>query len=359
MTGKVIRLGLFVVLTLGLIVWIGAQIARVSLNDRYKMAATFDDVTGLFAGDDVKLAGVTVGKVSGIKLIEGKARVTFEVNSTVHLPTDSTIAARWLNLIGQRQLYLYPGKATTTIAQDGKGEITQTTSVVDLGQLINALGPLGQAIDPNQLNAIFTALVQALDGNGTNIDSIVVNLNKVVGTLASRDKTIDQMLTDYQTVTATLATRDTQIETMIDNLVLLSQTFAANSQVLDDALVQFSGFNQDLNLVLSDNEAGLARILQNLATVLDVGRNHLSELEQGVANLPSALQALFSVSNTGEFLTVDLACLTLQPTCPPALMQQSSTASAGTPSNGVNGHPGPGPISSADSFSRLMIGQAS
>jgi phospholipid/cholesterol/gamma-HCH transport system substrate-binding protein len=345
---KVIRLVVFIAITLSLIVWIGAQIAKVSLEDRYTVAATFDDVTGLFAGDDVKLAGVTVGKVSGIELVEGKAHVKFEVNKTVHLPADSTVAARWLNLIGQRQLYLYPGKATETIPQDGKGEVKQTTSVVDLGQLINALGPLGQAIDPNQLNAIFTALVQALDGNDTNIDSIVVNLNTVIGTLASRDKTIDQMLTDYQTVTATLATRDTQIQTMIDNLVLLSQTFAANSKVLDDALVQFSGFNQDLDAVLGDNEAALSRILQNLALVLDVGRNHLSELEQGVANLPPALQALFTVSNTGEYVTVDLTCLTLQPTCPPALMQQSSPAAAST-----------GALDSPDAFNQLLIGRTS
>src|SRR5437899_12620353 len=102
MIGKIVRLGIFVAITLSLIVWIGAQIAKVSLEDRYKVTATFDDVTGLFAGDDVKLAGVNVGKVSTIKLVEGKAVVSFDVNSTVHLPTDSTVAARWLNLIGQR-----------------------------------------------------------------------------------------------------------------------------------------------------------------------------------------------------------------------------------------------------------------
>ena len=52
------------------------------LDDSYKISATFNDVTGLLINDNVKVAGVKVGKVTGIKVIDGKARVTMRVNTS-------------------------------------------------------------------------------------------------------------------------------------------------------------------------------------------------------------------------------------------------------------------------------------
>ena len=68
----------------------------------YKLSATFDDATGLGRDDNVKVAGVVVGKVNGVQLDQGRARVTFQVRKDVKVPTDSSAAIRWRNLLGQR-----------------------------------------------------------------------------------------------------------------------------------------------------------------------------------------------------------------------------------------------------------------
>ncbi len=60
-----LKFGAFVVLTVSLTAFIGAQIAKIQFGDTYRVAATFDDVTGLTNGDDVKVAGVKVGQVAG------------------------------------------------------------------------------------------------------------------------------------------------------------------------------------------------------------------------------------------------------------------------------------------------------
>src|SRR5689334_6706203 len=59
------------------------------LDDSYKLSATFDDVTGLLINDNVKVAGVKVGKVTGIKVVDGRARVTFRVKHQLKLPSDT------------------------------------------------------------------------------------------------------------------------------------------------------------------------------------------------------------------------------------------------------------------------------
>src|SRR5436305_13629742 len=68
----------------------------------YKLTATFDDATGLLKDDNVKVAGVVVGKVSSVKIDQGRATVEFSVKDSVKVPTDSQAALRWGNLIGPR-----------------------------------------------------------------------------------------------------------------------------------------------------------------------------------------------------------------------------------------------------------------
>ena len=42
------------------------------LDDQYTLRATFDDVTGMLPNDNVKIAGVVVGKVEGVKIVDGR-----------------------------------------------------------------------------------------------------------------------------------------------------------------------------------------------------------------------------------------------------------------------------------------------
>src|SRR5436190_14061637 len=72
----------------------------------YQLTATFDDATGLLKDDNVKVAGVVVGKVKSVQIDQGKARVGFTVKDSVKVPTDSAAAIRWRNLIGQRYVYV-------------------------------------------------------------------------------------------------------------------------------------------------------------------------------------------------------------------------------------------------------------
>ena len=307
----------FSVLTLGLTLWIGLRIAQYERAERYSLEATFDDVTGLFPGDDVKLSGVQVGKVTSIEVDHGRALVRFKIDADIELPVDTEVAVRWRNLIGQRYLYLFEGTADELLATDGSAVVANATQVTDITDLVNTLGPLFTSIDAGQLNDLFDTLVQALDGNGDNLDSLVVDLNAVVGALAERDDTIQQVLGDYATITDELATRDRQVQAMVDNLVLLSQTFADNTTLLDRAAVELGGFSTDLDAVLTANEAHLANILLNLSGITDTAVDRLDDLEGALRNLPEAVTRLFNVINDGEYLNINVPCISVQP--PPCL----------------------------------------
>lgn len=345
MIRKAISFGLFAAMSLTLTFYIAAQIAHFQLGaDRYALVATFDDAMNLQPGDPVRLAGVEVGQVSGVKAVKGKAEVRFDVDHDVRLADDSEVAVRWLNIIGQRELYLYPGAGSTQLTPGAR--MTHTRSVVDLGALLNELGPLTQALDPARVNELVTSLVQALDGNRDNINAVVADLNTVLGTLAQRKDTITQLLGDYTTISSEVARRDLQIQTMVENLATLSSTFAQNGQVLDDALVQLPELTSGLQTLLGARGEELGRIVDNLSVVTGTLHAHLGDFETSLVEFPKALEALFYTTSVGQFAGVNVVCIAPNaPPCPHPVITASAVGGAG-------------PMTSTAAFQQLLLGGA-
>jgi phospholipid/cholesterol/gamma-HCH transport system substrate-binding protein len=305
----------FVVITVGLTVWIGARIVGVSHGDHYSLHATFDDVAGSKVGDDVKLAGVTVGSITRIKVDHGKAILTFDVETDVDLPTDSAVAVRWRNLIGQRFLALEPGTAHRYYA-DGD-EVKTATDAVDISALIDQLVPLATEVSPDDLNRILTAVLQAFDGNDGNFDALLSDLDGMLGSLAQRNDTVNQLLADYATVSDSLASRDAQIQTMIGNLAAIGDTFAANDDLLDQALTQLAGFASGADSYLNRSADDFGAVLDQLAILTGTAADNVGGLEAALQNLPQVFTDLLPVVNRGEWLRVSVLCLTFQPgPCP-------------------------------------------
>jgi phospholipid/cholesterol/gamma-HCH transport system substrate-binding protein len=316
-TRRVVALAAFLAVAVGLTGAITLKIQGFSTGDHYTASATFADVTGLFRGDPVKLAGVPVGKVRSIQLVHGKARVRVAIDKAVRLPADTAIVVRWRNLIGQRDIELDPGpdpeRATRFLPTDGDAVIHRTRSAVDVGAVLSALGPLGQAVNPDQLNEIFTALSQALDGNQANIDALVQHLGNLADLFASRSDTVGQMLTDYSSLAKVVASRDQQIASMVDNVATLSQAFTDNTALFQRALDDLSAAGISADQLLTSNEAQLRQLVDNVAGLTDILDRKLPQLEQAFGGLPAALQALFSIANQGNFLRVDAACVQVAP----------------------------------------------
>ncbi|MBW8486672.1 MCE family protein [Actinomadura parmotrematis] len=304
------KFGVFVLLTGLLTFFIGQQILGTSFADRYRLTATFDDVTGLLSGDAVKIAGTPVGQVESIKVVLGKAVVAMKIDKDVRVPDDSTAAIRWRNVVGQRVVYLEPGTSPGRLGPGGR--VPHTRSVVDLGEVVNSLGPLTRNLDPNQLNKILFAFSQALDGNEQNVGTMVNELDGLLSTFASRKRTIQQMIGDYETVSSTLATRDREIARSVDNLADLTRVFADNRKILDSAVVQVAGVTTNLNQILGGNDAQLARIIANLGTFADTFRINVDALEKMVQGLPLTLRQLFAAVNGGHYMRTNALCLNIQ-----------------------------------------------
>lgn len=310
-----LRFVAFVALTAVLTYWIGQNITGGDRGPSYELVATFDDIAGMYEGDDVKLAGLTVGRVTGIEVVDGRARVAFAVDEDVDLPVDTTARVRWRNLIGQRFLGLEPGTAAELLA-DGD-TVADAQDVVDLGQLVNQLVPLTQSVSPDQVNEILSTLLVAFDGNDAAFDGLLADMNAVLGTLAERDETISQLLVDYETIADAVASRDAQIGQMVDNLVAISETFAGNEQLLDDALVELAGLSTGLDGLLDASADDLGASIDHLAVLVGTAADEVDTLETALQGLPDLFQTILPAVNRGEWIRVSVLCVTVAPgPCP-------------------------------------------
>ncbi|MEU7891264.1 MlaD family protein [Nonomuraea sp. NPDC049152] len=310
-----LRFGLFFAVTASLIVLLAVQIARISTGAGYPLVATFDDVSGLQEGDQVKIAGAPVGQVRTIKVVNGRAEVTLEVQEAVRIPSDSEAAIRWRNAVGQRVVYLLPGTAPDKLAPGAR--IARTASVVDIGELVGDLGPLTRSLDPEQINQLLTAAGKALKGNDKNIPRLLDNVNDITGTVNQRKELIRQLLKDYATVTGVVAKRDKQIATLVDNLVTLSESFADNRELIDASLVELSTTFHVSNEVLGKNAEELGAVTDSLARLTAGIRRNVGKVDRTVNTIQPLFTRAYSSVNRGHYFISAVPCLALGPSpCP-------------------------------------------
>ena len=307
MKATVVKLLAFATVCVVFTVYLAFTIGNIRLfQGTYDLTATFDDVTGLLPNDNVKIAGVVVGKVHKISVDHGRAKVRFSVRKSTKVPADTQAAVRWRNLLGQRYVYLYPGTASTVLT-DG-GHIAKTRSVVDLGELFNRLGPIVQALDPKQVNTFLDTVVGALDGNEGKVRQALDDLAVLTQGLADRDQAIARMIDNLNTVAGTINSRDAQIKTVLENLVAVSKTFSENTDVLDRALVDMGQFSDNLNFLLSRNRSELDSLIANLNTVTDTVKAKLPVVDSALDHIYEGSKRLFTSSRYGDWLNQIIPC---------------------------------------------------
>jgi phospholipid/cholesterol/gamma-HCH transport system substrate-binding protein len=360
-----VKFGAFVIICLSFTMYLAFTIGNISLRDPlarnyYTLNATFDDVTGLLVNDNVKVAGVVVGKVKSIKVDEGRANVSFTVKKDLKLGSETTAAVRWRNLIGQRYVYLYPDGKNVTALQNGD-TIKSTTSVVDLGELFNRLGPIVAAVDPKLVNDFLDTVSQALDGNEDKLGKAIDDLAVLAKGLATRDETIGRLVENLNTVAGTITNRDQQIRVMLDNLVLISGAFSSNTQTVDTALQEFGKFSTNLNTILGNNRSELDGIIDNLDLITtEAIAPKLGQLDSALKGIDTAATKVFNSSRLGEWLNQSILCAAMGPPqpgqgCAAPVIKGDNAPAPQTVAPDI-GSRAPSPVAGANTLQQLLMG---
>lgn len=279
-------------------------IAGTTLTGHTAYLARFTDVSGLLVGDDVRIAGVRVGSVESVDLVDRRiAQVGFTVDTGVRLPASVTASVLYKNLIGQRYLGLErgPGPPGQTLAPGGLIPLQRTTPPLNLTVLFNGFKPLLAGLDPVQLNRLSFEIVQVLQGQGGTVESLLASTSSLTADLADRDRVLGEVIANLNAVLDTVNARDEQLSALIAALQRLVSGLAADREPIGRAvssLDQLAGTTAGLvgqaRPLVRDDVAALGQVAGTLA-----GSEQL--LDGVLQYLPEKLNTLSRTASYGSW----------------------------------------------------------
>lgn len=302
-----LKLGGFTCVTVAMIAVLAVLIGNISFAPDRTYHALFTDATGVHEGDRVRLAGVEVGRVEGVELVDGDdgsrlAKVTFTVRDEVPVYASAELLLRYENIVGQRYLLIEERPGDRPQLEAGATfPTTQTTPALDLTALFDGFQPLLRALDPDQVNAFSTELVQALQGEAGTYRTLVESAAAITSDLADRDEVIGRVLTNLDTVVGTVADRDDELTALIVQFRNLMAGLATDRDVIDAALPRLADMIDSTSGLLAEVRAPLDADLAELRTVVAALRADREELDGSLARLPRKLRALSRTASYGSW----------------------------------------------------------
>ena len=276
--------------------------------------AVFANVSGLRENNFVRIAGVEVGKVKKVAVQpDSTVRVEFSADQSVVLTEGSKAVVRYDDLFGGRFLALEEGAGGVKRLDPGATiPLGRTQPALDLDALIGGLRPVFRALNPDQVNALSGQLIQALQGQGPTIGSVLTQAAAVTNTLADRDRLFGELITNLNTVLGSLGDQDGQLAKAVDSLSTLMSTLQARKE--DLAL----GIRGTDRLFFTGNEV-LRRAREPLKKVVDqtdrVAGTLLADkdfLDNLINTLPDDYRIIGREGLYGDFFTFYLCDLILK-----------------------------------------------
>jgi phospholipid/cholesterol/gamma-HCH transport system substrate-binding protein len=196
------KLGIFVILVV-LAAWaIMETLGGLQMfQSGYHINALFSTAQDLKVGDNIKMAGVEIGRVEKIALEDGKVKVTMKIHPDVVVKTDSEAIIKFTGLMGQNFVSVNFGSPDAPKVVDGA--VLQTQEQPDLNAVMAKLNDaadgikrFGDAFSGDKISNLVGPLVDFVKQNSGNISGAISNIDNITGQVASGQGTVGKLIYD-------------------------------------------------------------------------------------------------------------------------------------------------------------------
>lgn len=271
----------------------------------------FTDAAGLNSGDEVRIAGVRVGEVKGIKLYQGHlAKVTVSVVKEQILPRSTQAQLRYRNLMGQRYISLTEGSGQGgDLPAGGTIPKEQTQPALDLTALFNGFRPLLRAIKPQDVNQLTYQIIQVLQGEGGTVNGLLAHVASLTETLGNRDEVIGRVIDNLDKVIATIDSRDQEVSGLITNLKSLVSGLATDRHAIGESLVSVNQLIYTTNGLLTDVRPSVKTDIATLGHLSKILAQNGNQLDKAFAAMPTNFMLLDRSASYGSWFNFYLCSM--------------------------------------------------
>ena len=262
--------------------------------------AAFAESAGLKAEDEVRIAGVRVGKVKEVALDGDQVMVTFKVDETAEFGDQTGASIKVKTLLGDKFLALEPS-GEGQMAEDSVIPLERTTSPFDVIDAFTGLAERGEQIDTDALSDSLRTLADLTRNTPAEFRGALDGLSRLSTTLASRDEEIGTLLSNLTEVTAVLDERDQDLIALMEDADQLFTALVARRQVISDLLDSTTLLSQELTRLVRDSRADLQPALQELDGVVDLLLRNEDNLEESLRLMAPFYRVFANTLGTGPW----------------------------------------------------------
>jgi len=278
-------------------------IGNLNIEKSRTYKAIFSDATGVVKGDDIRVAGVKVGSVKDVQIVDRtRARITFTVRDATSVTRSSTATIRYRNLVGQRYISVTQGVGDTSrLPAESTIPLSRTQPALDLTTLFNGFKPLFAALSPADVNKLSYEMIQVFQGEGGNLEGLLRSTGSVTQTLADRDQLIGDVITNLNVVLKTVGDRDHELSELITQLRAFMAGLVQDKDAILNSLDSVSALARETADITTGIRPGLVssvKELRQVATNLNQGRD---EIDRALQILPIKLEKIGRTAIYGSF----------------------------------------------------------
>jgi len=310
--GPAVGVTLFAVVSVVMTMLVAGTLMKGPGTDPKEYTAVFKDTNGLSEGDDVRMAGVRVGRVQKRELDDGMARVTFTVSGDQTVYDDSRAEINFLNLIGQRYLDITRGSGRQRLSPGATIPVSRTSPGLDLTALFNAFKPLFDLLRPADVNKLAGEITAVLQGQGPTINDLMAQTAKLTSHLAERDEVIGRVITNMSVVMQTTAAHREDLSELIRQLTTLTHGLAGDRQQIGTALDSMSQLSVAMDDLVRRTRRPLTDDIGHINTLAGLVNKQTDLLSKGLRGTPKLLDAYARSMSYGTWLNTYICSMSLR-----------------------------------------------
>jgi phospholipid/cholesterol/gamma-HCH transport system substrate-binding protein len=231
--------------------------------------AAFKEAGGIKPDDPVRIAGVRVGKVTGVGLEGDHVKVTFQVKTDSRFGTETGAAIKIQTLLGAMYLALEPA-GTGQLSTKSEIPVTRTSSPFDVVKAFSGLAQTADQINTTQLAQSLTTLADLTRNTPAEFKAALQGVSALSSDIAAKNSSINSLLQNLSRVSTVLDNRDQDIIGLMQDSNVLFQALVARRDSIHALLVSTSDLSQELTALVQQSKADLNPALTQLDSVVGV-----------------------------------------------------------------------------------------
>ncbi|HLN77176.1 MAG TPA: MCE family protein [Nocardioidaceae bacterium] len=262
--------------------------------------AAFSEAGGLKANDEVRVAGVRVGKVKTVDLAGDHVRVEFNVENGVDFGSDTKAEIKVKTLLGAMYLALDPA-GQGQMEEDTEIPVERTSSPYDVVDAFSGLASTSERIDTARLAKSLDTLAALMDNTPEEFQGALRGMSALSTNIAARDKQLNELLGNMQKVSGVLADRNGDLIRLMKDGDKLFRALVARREAVHNLLVATNQLSQELTLLVKQTRADLKPALEHLDSVVDMLNKNQENLDNSLRLMAPFYRVFANTLGTGPW----------------------------------------------------------